>query len=384
MHKIKEECENLECCDKPRFNFPGETKALRCSKHREIGMIDIKRKMCEHKNCYTRPSYNFEHQKPLYCIKHISPGMINVVDKTCEIPECKVIPIFNFPEEIKGKRCLEHSLEGMINVVNRKCKNTECLLIPLFNFPEEKMGIYCLEHCFEGMINVKHKRCKNKQCNTIPNYNYSNKKIGLYCSEHALENMVDVTHSKCSNEKCNLIASFNFLGEKKSIYCFSHMFPGMVDVFHQKFICSSCDLEWRRQKKSQVFCGYCNPTKTYHTKENQIKKLFEKHNIQNIHDKIFKNDYCLKYRPDFLINCRTFYLIVEVDEFGHVTYPEECEIIRMNNISFALDKPTVFIRYNPDNKNFTKKHKEKTLLQEIQKYISMNILEDLKPSYLFY
>jgi hypothetical protein len=76
-----------------------------------------------------------------------------------------------------------------------------------------------------------------------------------------------------------------------------------------------------------------------------------------------------------------------VDEFGHVSYPEECEIVRMENISYALGaiKPVKFIRYNPDNKNFTKKHKEKVLIQEIQKYIQMDdVPEDWTPVYLFY
>jgi hypothetical protein len=158
----------------------------------------------------------------------------------------------------------------------------------------------------------------------------------------------------------------------------------MDDVKHSKFNCINCGLQWRLYKKNQTLCSYCNPTKRQKTKEEQIKKLLEKFSINFIHDKTFKNNYCLKYRPDFVIDCGTFYLILEVDEFGHISYPEECEIIRMNNIGYALDKPVKFLRYNPDNKNFTKQNKEKVLLEEIQKIMNQEFLDNPSPKYLFY
>lgn len=196
--------------------------------------------------------------------------------------------------------------------------------------------------------------------------------------------MVDVMHKNCEKSGCYLRALFNYFNLKKGKYCSTHCLPGMVDVKNPKFICMNCNLEWYKNKKDQSLCSYCNPNKYRHTKEEQIKKLLEKHNIENIHDKSFKNDYCLKYRPDFIIDCGTFYLIIEVDEFGHISYPQECEIVRMNNIGYALDKPVKFLRYNPDNKNFTKKNKEKVLLEEIQKIMNQEFLDNPSPKYLFY
>ena len=62
---------------------------------------------------------------------------------------------------------------------------------------------------------------------------------------------------------------------------------------------------------------------------------------------------------------------------------EGCEIIRMNNISSGLGLPTKFIRYNPDNKQFNKKHKENVLVNTIKENIDQEFMEDLLPNYLF-
>ena len=61
---------------------------------------------------------------------------------------------------------------------------------------------------------------------------------------------------------------------------------------------------------------------------------------------IYKEGCGLKTRPDFLWDCDTHFLILEVDENQHLNY--ECDRPRMINISQALGMKTLFIRYNPD------------------------------------
>jgi hypothetical protein len=73
-----------------------------------------------------------------------------------------------------------------------------------------------------------------------------------------------------------------------------------------------------------------------------------------------------------------------VDENAHRSYDQECEIIRMNNISSAIGLPVKFVRYNPDNKNYTKKEKEKLLLETIKNNSKFEYIEDISPIYLFY
>jgi hypothetical protein len=112
--------------------------------------------------------------------------------------------------------------------------------------------------------------------------------------------------------------------------------------------------------------------------------LKNKNNLKFIHDKQIKNDCCLKYRPDFLFDCDTYFVILEVDEDAHESYAQECEIIRMNNITIGLGLPTLFIRYNPDKVGIKKKEKHFELLKTLKEKINLQKLHDPSPIYLFY
>ena len=93
---------------------------------------------------------------------------------------------------------------------------------------------------------------------------------------------------------------------------------------------------------------------------------------------------CLKYRPDFLIDCNTYFLIIECDEFAHQQYDKECEITRMNNISMGLGLPVKWIRFNPDKDFISKNVKHKILIDTIKSYMNLDFLENLDIIYLFY
>jgi hypothetical protein len=143
---------------------------------------------------------------------------------------------------------------------------------------------------------------------------------------------------------------------------------------------------FRVLKVNNYLCSYCDPesSKRQKTKELQIAKFLTENSIKFINNKQFQNDCCLKYRPDFLVECATYYIIIEVDENAHRSYEKECEIIRMNNISSAIGLPVKFIRYNPDNKDYKKKEKEKLLLETIKNNSKFEYIEDISPIYLFY
>ena len=127
------------CGIRAKFNFPNETKGTRCSKHKSVGMIDIKRKKCDHPGCTIRPSYNFEHEsKGKFCAEHRDVNMINVTNKKCAYTGCIKQPTFNFEGEKKGKFCADHRDVNMINVTNKKCAYTGCIKQPTFSFEGEK------------------------------------------------------------------------------------------------------------------------------------------------------------------------------------------------------------------------------------------------------
>lgn len=152
-----------------------------------------------------------------------------------------------------------------------------------------------------------------------------------------------------------------------------------------KELCSSCRL-FIVFKKNNYLCSYCNPIKSSYTKtkENRVKELLEQHNIKFINNKTFENDCCLKYRPDFIVDCNTYYIILECDEDAHNSYDKECEIIRMNNISTGLGLPCKWIRYNPDQRSVSQEIKERTLIDTIQQCSNLDFIEDLEVVYLFY
>lgn len=72
-------------------------------------------------------------------------------------------------------------------------------------------------------------------------------------------------------------------------------------------------------------------------------------------EKLMVGGVCGRERPDFVFECAGYYCILEVDEFQHSHYTQECEYARMINISQSLGMPTIFIRYNPDRYSVNEK-----------------------------
>jgi hypothetical protein len=341
-------------------------------------------RICVEEACKTRASFNNEGQKGgFFCKKHKKNNMINVMNPICIEEGCRINPCFNFEGESKGLYCKTHADKEMVNVKESTCKEELCYIRPSFNFKGEKKGIFCFFHKKEGMVNLYGKTCNKNGCKIEPCFNYEGETKGLYCKTHADKEMVNVKDPTCKEELCYIQPSFNFKGETIGLYCLSHKKKDMTDVKHKR--CNSCDL-FRVLKENNYLCSYCAPesSKRQKTKELQIAKFLTENSIKFINNKQFQNDCCLKYRPDFLVECHTYYLIIEVDENAHRSYEKECEIIRMNNISSAIGLPVKFIRYNPDNKDYKKKEKENLLLETIKNNSKFEYIEDILPIYLFY
>jgi|FrelakmetLWP11LW_1041352.scaffolds.fasta_scaffold00612_5 hypothetical protein len=149
--------------------------------------------------------------------------------------------------------------------------------------------------------------------------------------------------------------------------------------------CRSCKL-FQTSKKTNYLCSYCNPDKATRqkTKEMAVKTFLEENNYTFIYNKKCNLDKsCQTYYPDFLIDCNTFFVIVECDEGGHKSYYYTCERIRENNICYALGLPCVFIRFNPDKNKIKMKTKQKVLKSYIDYYINKEICDNVV-EFLFY
>ena len=150
--------------------------------------------------------------------------------------------------------------------------------------------------------------------------------------------------------------------------------------------CHSCRL-YLISKRTNYLCSYCSPTtnKRLKTKEMRLKNYLEKHYSVIYNKNCRLNDTCNIYYPDFLIECNSYFIVIECDEYAHNSYDYSCERIRENNITYNLGLPCVFVRYNPDKKGVPLKTKEIILRSTIDYYKNLNPSDIFNfTHYLFY
>jgi len=342
-------------------------------------MINTVSKRCLYEDCTKHRTYGLADNKPTHCSEHKTNEMIDVINKKCLYEHCDKHPSFGLVDETPT-HCFQHKLDEMINVKSKTCLHEGCDKQCSFGLIGEK-HTHCFEHKLDKMINVKNKKCLNEDCNKIPSFGIIDEKP-THCSEHKTNEMIDVVHKKCLHEDCKKNPCYG-LKYGNPIHCSEHKTEKMINVVSKK--CISCNL-FITKKKNQYLCSYCNPNKQEKTKRKEIiiKELLENNNLTFIHDRQIKNDCCLKYRPDFLFDCKTYFVILEVDEDAHESYPQECEIIRMNNLASGLGLPTLFIRYNPDKTGIKQKEKHQILLKILNENLNLEYLIDPTPIYLFY
>ena len=152
-------------------------------------------------------------------------------------------------------------------------------------------------------------------------------------------------------------------------------------------LCPSCKL-WRTKGKLCVYCKPKDKNVLYQkTKEIQIVNFLKEKlpDHEFIHNKSIGTD-CTEGHlfPDILYDCKSYYLIIEIDEHQHRGADYSCDERRMYDIIAKLGLPCIFIRYNPDNKNSDKN----VLLEKTNKYLNLKdkIWDDFgfKVKYMFY
>lgn len=297
----------------------------------------------------------------------------------CKEENCKKTATFNLPN-LKALYCKTHRSVDMIDVRHKTCIENNCNKNPNYNLPNLK-PLYCGTHKKSDMVDVAHKKCFEPNCKTRPTYNLPSLNP-LYCDKHKKINMVDVSHTACLEQNCKIRPTFNYKNEIIGLYCVNHKLPFMCDVMNK--YCIDCGLTQVARNFNQGKCAVCNTGSYRKQKENEVKQLFLDNNLIFVNDKQFPNTCNIKNRPDFLFDCLTFYLIVEVDENGHNSYDTNCDIARTNNIHWCLDLPVKMIRFNCDNKNFTTKHKQEILLNTVIEYLNKKEIDNIEVIKLFY
>jgi hypothetical protein len=139
------------CGKQPKFNVPGETRGICCSKCKTDDMIDVANKRCP---CGNQPVFNVPGEKKgVCCSKCKTDDMIDVVNKRCP---CGKQPNFNVLGEKKGICCVKCKTDDMIDVVGKRCP---CGKQPSFNVPGKTKGVCCMKCKTTEMIDVVSKMC---------------------------------------------------------------------------------------------------------------------------------------------------------------------------------------------------------------------------------
>lgn len=408
----KKKCAEPECDVQPYFNYPGKKVGWYCDEHKKEGMVNVFSNKCKECNtvasyakkgekaeycvkhkkeeminvksnlcaadCTKQASFNYPGEtKYLYCADHKLEGMINLRKNTCKFTGCTLAAVFNNPDEKKGKYCALHKEDGMINIYANRCE--ECDIVANFNYSGEKKARFCNDHKLDGMINIYERR-KCLECDKVPSYGYLNEeklycgdhkkpdminlnskycdedceKTAIYafpgnspckCSEHKKEGMISQPRKKCIKKGCN---EFAIYGTTVQNHCEPHQEEGEVNLIEKK--CESCGL--LNILNEQNICKYCDPDlekKVRLAKQKDIEAFLKANKFKFIStDKIIESGKCGKERPDFLFDCGTYFVVLEVDENQHKERACECEQTRMVNISQSLGLTTIFLRYNPD------------------------------------
>lgn len=365
-------CRESGCSKHPSYGISGE-RATYCASHRKEGMVS--KLCCAEPTCGTISSFNYEGKFRLYCNLHKRDGMINVVIGRCIHPGCKVASSFG---EVGGiaRYCVSHKLSGMVHIGHKCCLHKGCCVRPSFGYTEGNPEC-CSEHKMEGMISVVGGHCTHADCNVRPSYGYIGKPIER-CATHKLEGMRsiqpkcisdgcgtrpwygvpggvetrcfvhkesgDITfpRSGCTVEDCDNPATY---GLSQARHCEVHRQPNDMDLVHRK--CSKCT------RPDVLNCdGHCSCCDSNHFKrkflarQRETKDAFDVAGITYIYDRLVDSKSC-PFRPDFL-HSAPHGLITEVDEDQHIRRLESNETTRMLEITRALGKPTLFIRFNPD------------------------------------
>jgi hypothetical protein len=239
----------------PNFNFEGETEATHCGTCKLPNMVNVKSKKCI--VCKEKQSaFNFEGKKVgTHCAKCKLPNMIDIKHKKCIVCKSKN-PIFNFEGETKATHCGGCKESNMIDIRSKKC--IVCKMTrPHFNFEGETKATHCGGCKEPNMINVKNKKCIVCK-KTRPNFNFEGETKGTHCEKCKEPNMIDIKSKKCIVCK-KTRPNFNFEGEIKATHCKTCKLPNMIDIKNKKcIVCKNKQPNFNFEGETEAtHCGTC-------------------------------------------------------------------------------------------------------------------------------
>jgi hypothetical protein len=379
----KDSCRLCQGCHEKRASY-GDDKVIniRCSSCKLETDVSNKPK-CEKCKSGNR-SYGKLNESAKHCKKCAEPGDINLSLKYHDkCKECDVIANYGLQSGV-AEYCTTHKSKDMIDLKNKKC-----IICNIRTANYKKQGSNKIEYCATCTPTMDKTLATVQYCITctivVATFNLPGEHA-KYCVAHKLENMIDVRSKKCivcnkkqpsygqndKIERCfNCKVEQDICMKNSCTTCNKKQASFSTDSI-EGIRCFECKLSTDANVKINSFeCITCKEFSCYSINVNCYICNIELEKISGISSMKYEKDiaYTLKQfvknknltitfnkcigssgekyaskRPDILINCNTFYIIVEVDENQHKTYINEKE--RMDDIIKNLDGPVFFIRYN--------------------------------------
>lgn len=417
-------CAEDQCDTTPIYGYPGMRES-HCAEHRLANMIDVKHNKCVNDECEARPTFGLPGHIPTHCKKHKLVNEVDVANRQCAVETCNAQPSHGLPGTVPT-RCAKHKLANMENIVSKRCRNEDCRKHPSFGF-RGNPATCCKKHKDAEMVDVTSNICEHDNCDIHASCGLPGQ-AATRCGKHRLSNMINVVSKRCAHPGCMSISPrFGFSG-KVGTHCVEHKLPNMFDFTNP--LCSSCNIT-RVHHKGNI-CAPCdqflkNNGASRRTRQKEMAVIQSLQdagllNIDNVHvyEVTFNKSIgtsCGGYRPDILIDCGTFIIIIECDEFQHrsriiqtavcdigadglehrskrlrsVSYDGSCELTRMINIRLAKGVPCHIIRINPDafkidgaTVRVPIKTRHAALCNQVKMAISTPPSSDLVVTYMYY
>ena len=332
----------------PNFGLRGEKRARWCAlcPEKSPHAINVRITRCECRKSSARFGLPGENARWCAVCPQKLLDAIDIYRKRCECG--KSAPYFGQPHDKRATWCAScpNKLPNAVDIISKRCECGKAQAS--LGAPGEKKLRWC-KACPKKSVDafdVTRTRCgcgKFRAKYGLPGHS------ATCCFKCKLPGMCFYPMRKCSN--CKSLATHGTIERKR---CETHAKEGDVNLVERP--CSSCGLS--EVLNSNLRCNNCEPSiykKYTKRKETHIRDVLIANGIEFKQDQIPNGTQCGKERPDFEIECKnqdgvlTHYILLEVDEDQHKSYPCECEQRRMINITQTYGGVPIFwIRYNPD------------------------------------
>lgn len=166
-----------------------------------------------------------------------------------------------------------------------------------------------------------------------------------HCIRHAERHERTDIAPKCGDIQCKEKGIYGESISSNYFYCKAH-----ANSEHKNLMGSPCSFCGAQDDCNEQLCQKC--FKIFHDKkrkESMVQSLLDVNNIPYESRDKRVEDGNSRRRPDFIIDCSSWKIILEVDERQHKHYKPKDEILRMIQIFHDYDEiPILFVRYNPD------------------------------------